>query len=96
MPATKRKSDGAVEVPTKRVKTNSVAPNGVHYTKEELNDMSKDELITYALQLQAQIAAIPKPKELSKEEIAEKARKARDMMIKGIEKPLWYLPDEGR
>lgn len=86
MPVAKRKSDGATAAVSKRTKvTTSTSVEG-QCTKDELNDMSKDEIIAYALELQGQLNATPKPKELSQAEIDEKADKASSMLIKGIEK----------
>jgi hypothetical protein len=87
MVGTKRKSAGGMEVPSKRAR-----PDVVALTEEELGEMSKEELVQHALelqsQLQAKLAAIPTAPELSAEELAEKAKKAKHMLVKGIEKQM--------
>lgn len=87
MVGTKRKSAGGMEVPSKRAR-----PDVVALTEEDLSEMSKEELVQHALelqsQLQANVATIPTPPELSAEELAEKAQKAKHILVKGIEKQM--------
>lgn len=85
MPATKRKSDGPIEVAAKRTKT---TPDSTTYSEAELRRMSKEELVSHALHLQSQLATSLAPKVVSEEEVAEKATKARHMLVKGIEKQM--------
>ncbi|KAF2877917.1 hypothetical protein BDV95DRAFT_600612 [Massariosphaeria phaeospora] len=90
MPVTKRKSDGALKAVSKRVKTSE--PTGTLLSEDELHEMTKEDLIQYTLQLQAEFAALPKPKVPSAEEIEKKAEKAQDMLIRGIEKQMKWTP----
>ncbi|KAF2275263.1 uncharacterized protein EI97DRAFT_82381 [Westerdykella ornata] len=92
MPAMKRKSDGTAEVASKRSRTNPPASAQVPYTKGELDAMSKEEIVAYALELQGQLASMPGRVELSKDEVQEKAHKAAVMLIKGIEKLMTWKP----
>jgi predicted transcriptional regulator len=50
--------------------------------------MSKEELVQFAMELQKKIAALPKPVELSEEQVQEKVEKARGLMVKGIAKQM--------
>jgi len=92
MVGTKRKSTGGTEAASKRARSSLSSPVNLVLTEDELNDMSKDELVQHTLELQAQleatIAAVSTPKEMSAEELAEKSTKARQMLVKGIEKQM--------
>ena len=96
MPATKRKSTIPISVAPKRAKpstsTENASPSST-YTEAELSSMTKAEIIQHALHLQGQLAAVPKRKEQSPEEINEKADKARQLMVRGISKLMTVNPD---
>jgi len=91
MVGTKRKSTGGTDAASKRARSSLSSPVKLVLTEDELNDMSKDELVQHALELQAQLeatVAATTPKEMSAEELAEKSTKARHMLVKGIEKQM--------
>jgi ribosomal protein L29 len=94
MAATKRKSVGDTEpeVAPKRARSSLPVSPETTLTEEELNDMSKEELVQHALDLQARlqlpVASIPEPKEMSAEQLAAKVQKAKQMLIRGIEKQM--------
>lgn len=50
--------------------------------------MTKEEYIAYVIQLQTQLDAVPKLKELSVREISEKIAEARMMLLDGIQKQI--------
>lgn len=50
--------------------------------------MTKEEYIAYVIQLQTQLDAVPKLKELSVREISEKIAEARTMLLDGIQKQI--------
>jgi hypothetical protein len=87
MPGVKRKSAGGTEVASKRARASLSSAPAIR-TEDELNDMSKEELVEYALQLQDQITSAstsaPASKVLSAEELEEQSKKARQLLVKGI------------
>jgi hypothetical protein len=60
--------------------------------EEDLNDLSRDELVEYVLGLQEQLkealTAVPKAKEFTPDELKEKSFKARQMLVRGIAKQM--------
>ena len=85
MPATKRKSDDSVIEDAKR---SHISTEKVPSTKAELEILSKEELVETVLALHNELAAIPRPAVLTKEQLSEKTQKARSMMVSGISKQM--------
>jgi hypothetical protein len=92
MTGTKRKSDGPVTVASKRARSGPTSSTPTYMDEEEITDLSRDELVEHVLGLQQQLkdalAAVPKAKEFTPNELAEKSSKARQMLVKGIEKQM--------
>ncbi|KAF2821821.1 hypothetical protein CC86DRAFT_410900 [Ophiobolus disseminans] len=92
----KRKSLDNTEVPTKRARSSLSSSSTPALTEDQLNDMSKQELVLHSIRLQEQLtsalSAVPKPKSMSTTELVEKSIKARNVLSKGIEKQMKWTP----
>jgi hypothetical protein len=92
MAGTKRKSDGPVTVASKRARSDATSSTPTYMNEEDLNDLSRDELVEHILELQQQLkealAAVPKAKEFTPDELKDKSCKARQMLVKGIAKQM--------
>jgi hypothetical protein len=92
MAGTKRKSDGPVTNTSKRARPHPASSTPTYMNEEDLNDLSGDELVEHVLELQQQLtaalAAVPKAREFTPDELKEKSSKARQMVIRGIAKQM--------
>jgi hypothetical protein len=92
MAGTKHKSDALVADASKRARSHPASPTSTYLNEEDLNDLSRDELVEHVLELQQQLtaalAAVPQAKEFTPDELKEKSSKARQMVIRGIAKQM--------